>query len=82
MVEWTLVELGRVESSAVVMVELSCDGEAELSQVVIVKLNRVKLRKKETQAEELPKANDSKKQLVASDKGFWFDQPPKGNDSV
>ena len=28
------------------------------------------------------KANDSKKQLVASDKGFWFDQPPKDNNSV
>ena len=28
------------------------------------------------------KANDSKKQLVASDKGFWFDQPPKDNNSI
>ena len=28
------------------------------------------------------KANDSKKQLLASDEGFWFDQPPKVNNSV
>ena len=28
------------------------------------------------------KANDSKKHLLASDKGFWFDQPPKDNNSV
>ena len=30
----------------------------------------------------MPKANDSKKQLVASDKVLWFDQPPKDNNSV
>ena len=28
------------------------------------------------------KANDSKKQLVTSDKGFWFDQARIDNDSV
>ena len=25
------------------------------------------------------KANDSKKELINSDKGFWFDQLPKDN---
>ena len=30
----------------------------------------------------MSKANDSKKQLVANDQGFWFDQPSKGNNSV
>ena len=28
------------------------------------------------------KANDRKKQLVTSGKGFWFDQPPEDNNSV
>ena len=36
----------------------------------------------ETQADEMHKANDSKKQLVASDKGFWLEQPPKDNNGI
>ena len=28
------------------------------------------------------KGNDSEKQLVASDKGFWADQPTKDNNSI
>ena len=28
------------------------------------------------------KANDIKKQLLASERGFWADQPPKDNNSV